>query len=148
MSSKKTSAIALSKQTPAEWIQALEVKIKEMETLEEGKVRAKGTLNGLNIDSTTNVGEIIKAHSYITRKANAYNESAKALKVKTFPVFKEENYTSEEWVSAFEYRIFLIENEKQLTKLKEFKKRAQDLMTDEDKRNSLAQDMGLFLSEL
>lgn len=87
------------------------------------------------VKDISDVESLVKAHSMLTAKSNAYKNSLKALDLKAtkYP-FKEQGHTLSEWEKELKVRLNTVKNEQALRKLEEAKTILED---------NLSQDMKL-----
>lgn len=127
-------------------IGALEAKIKSLDHITESKYKTAGNLNGFNnIHEETNVGNLIKAFSFVSNKARAYVQAAEDMKLDTFPVFKESDSDVADWKHDIMLRIAVINHKDTLDKLNSYKEKFQKFLSEEDQKNMLLAEMETFL---
>lgn len=92
------------------------------------------------------VESVVKAHSMLTAKSNAYTASAKALGIKLakFP-FKEQGHSLSEWVDALTVRLNSVKNEQALAKLEKAKVILKDNLSQEMKLQAGLKDIQSLL---
>lgn len=127
-------------------INALEAKIKSLDHITGSKYKTNGKLNGFNnIHEETNVGNLIKAFSFVSNKAKAYANAAEEMGLDTFPVFKESDSDVSDWKEDIMLRIAIINHKETLDKLNSYKEKFQKFLSEEDQKNMLLSEMADFL---
>ena len=128
----------------------LQAELDKQKHIEESVYKTSGNFApGLtNLKDETKVENLYKGLSIVLGKEHFYNLAIKTLKREHLQnhVFKHEGFTVEEWTADVELRIAIIENKERLDKLKEFKQRAEEFLSEQDKKAILFRDMAGFLS--
>lgn len=93
------------------------------------------------IQDETKIEELIKMHSITIGRERSYQEAAKDLEVETYPVFRSAGATLAEIKDDIKLRIAFIGNKEQLEKLKDLKKRYEELMDKDDKLRILNDEL-------
>jgi hypothetical protein len=141
MSKSKTNAVALNVPSVMDGIEVLNTKIESLKHIQESVYKTTGKIGGFNnnIKDEMNIAELIKMGSSVQAREDHYNSYAmKALKLKTFPVFKLDGHTLEEITADITLRIAILENKERLDNLNELKKEYTELMDKEDRKAILA----------
>lgn len=144
---KKAELPALVGASTNTFLEAIEKMKKSVEHINVSKYNCteKTTImDGICVQKEESIAKLIEAHAYLRKKKEAYDESAAILKLTTYPPYKEDGVTCEDLCQDIELRVNIISNKKTLDKIKEFEKRAQELMSENDKKEKLAQDLAKF----
>ena len=127
-------------------IGALEAKIKSLDHITGSKYKTTGKLNGFNnIHEETNVGNLIKAFSFVSNKGKAYVAAAEEMGLDSFPVFKESDSDVSDWKEDIMLRIAIINHKETLDKLNSYKEKFQKFLSEEDQKHMLLSEMAEFL---
>lgn len=127
-------------------IGALEAKIKSLEHITESKYKTNGKLTGFNnIHEETNVGNLIKAFSFVSNKSKAYEAAAEEMGLDSFPVFKESDSDADDWKADIMLRIAVINHKETLDKLTGYKEKFSQFLTKENQKEMLLAEMSAFL---
>lgn len=138
---KKNSNTAVAVVSVMDGIEVLNSKIDALKHIQESVYKTGGKLAGFNnnIKDEMSIMELIKMGSSVKAREEHYTEYAnKMLKLRTFPVFKLDGYTLEEYTSDITLRIAILENKERLDALNELKKEYTELMDKEDRKAILA----------
>jgi len=141
----ETSLITLAEKGQEGIPQMLEIIKDKIEQITRGAVMEESTkgrcLSGFDeISSINSVCTLIQAHSSVTGKANAYKVSAEILgmDIKKYP-FKLDDCTEKQWVDDIQARVIILDNQKQLNKLRATQKLLEENLSQEAKlKNDLA----------
>lgn len=127
-------------------IGALEAKIKSLDHITGSKYKTNGKLNGFNnIHEETNVGNLIKAFSFVSNKSKAYVAAAEEMGLDSFPLFKESDSDVEDWKADIMLRIAVINHKETLDKLTGYKDKFSQFLTKENQKEMLLAEMTAFL---
>lgn len=120
-------------------IEFVNLKINELKHIQESVYKTNGKVDGFpnNIQTETNVGELIKMYSVVMAKKNFYNEAQKELNISSAPVFKFNGNSVEDYNADITLRIAIIENKERLDELNTLKKEFTELMDKEDRMQLL-----------
>lgn len=124
---------------------AIEAKIKELETVKNQTYKTScqfrynptNSYSQLDINTTTNVSELINANAFIQNKKAQYHDSAEQLELNTFPVFKWCGYEPDLWLHDIKLRLAIINLDQDLYKLKELKSKIQPYLPEDNKIKQL-----------
>jgi hypothetical protein len=116
-------------------LEKINEKLKTLKRIQESVYKTTGKLAGFttNLKDETKTTELIKMFSAVQGRAEAYDKAAASLGYETFPVFKLEGSTVDEWRDDIKLRIDIIENKERLDELNSIKKDLEGLMDKEDK---------------
>lgn len=118
-------------------ISGINTEIEKMKDIENASSRYKTNLDLKpfgNLKDIKNVEDLIKAYSYITNKAKAYDEAATELQLKDIKPFKEGGYGVEEWKADITLQIKVLTHSDRLKELQKLKKEAESFISQEDKK--------------
>jgi hypothetical protein len=133
----------------AEIITALETKIEALGHLTDSKYKTSGQLEGFgNIKEMTNVSQLVKAFSSVKNKEKFYNEAAEELGLTTYPAYDNSGYTAEDWKHDIQLRIGIINHKDTLDQLTKYRDQLRDLLSKEEKKAILLQDMQGYLKTI
>lgn len=127
-------------------IKKLEDAIKKLKHIEETPWKTEGVVEGfpgLSIKTETLIPNLIRMHSSIFGRADAYNKSQEILGV-TAPPFTVSGFSPEAFEADIKLRIEIIEQKEKLDVLKGFKAEMQQFITEKDKKNILFGKMAAF----
>ena len=145
----KTTQTSTALATPViSSIQAVDTALKALKRIEDKVYKTNGLVEGgfnQNLQDETKIETLIKMMGSIAGRAKSYNDAADFLGIKTFPVFKVNGGTVEDFKHDIELRIAIIQNESKLNKLKELKAKYVDLMDKEDKKAQVDAELQAFL---
>lgn len=122
-------------------LETVSEKIKQL----KGNQETKETTAGVNlrpfgpVKDINKVEDLVKAHSMLTAKSDAYNKSAKVLDINTekYP-FKEDKFTLGQWEDDIKTRLAVVKNRTELNRLEKVKKLLEENLSAESK---LANDL-------
>ena len=150
MAKKETTPTTLATATPVmQGIQAVDTALKALKHIEESVYKTNGRVGGgfsQNLQSETKVEELIKMMGSVAGRAKSYNDAATYLGITTYPVFKVEGSTVEDYAQDIKLRIAIIQNESKLNKLKAIKAKYTELMDKEDRKAAVDQELQEFLA--
>lgn len=139
MSTKKDNKLALK--GPLSSIEVVNQRIASLKHIEDKVYKTTGKVPGFssNIQTETNVSELIKMYSSVSGREKAYNEAAADLGLETYPLFKLEGGTGADYAADVKLRIAIINNQATLDELNAIKKELTELMGTEDRLQLLSQ---------
>lgn len=154
MSSKKqeltkvNDLVSLGQDGIPELLEQVNQKIKTI----TGNSKPKASTDGKNfpgfgtINSVKKVGDLIKMHSAVVNRAEAYTKSAKTLNLSLtkFP-FKIEGCSKNQWVEDISFQAKLLANKAELDKLKKIKQKLEENLSAKDKWIRDMKDIGNLL---
>lgn len=127
-------------------MKALEAKMKEFEFIRDSKYKTSGTIDGFgDIKNEKLIPNLIRAHSLVLAKHNAYEAAAKDLGLSTYPVFELGGGTVEDWKADILLRKAIIEQKENMDKLESFKAKAAKFMSEADQKAMFFAEMQSFL---
>jgi hypothetical protein len=134
--STPNATLAITAATPVPQVLAeLDAKLKSLEHISDSKYRTIGNLGPFgDIKTQTKIEELIKAHSYVTKKAACYDESMMILKVESCKPFEENGYSADDWVSDIKLRIDILQHKETMDKLQEAKSILSQFLSAEDQK--------------
>lgn len=143
MSKKKETALALTHSAGVpDLLEVLNQKIAALKHIEESVYKTGGTLEGFgDIKTEMKVENLIRAFSSVRGRENAYNDAAKELGLKTYPVFTISGGNAEDWKKDILLRKAIIEHKDELDKLNGFKAKAAEFLSKEDQKAMLIEEM-------
>ena len=101
------------------------------------------------ISKITSLDELIKAHSSVSNRKKAYDESAKNIVpegIKT-PVFKLNGHSASEWIEDIKNRAVLVARENELEKLEKVKTTLESHLSEELKLAKDLKDLSEMLAD-
>jgi hypothetical protein len=147
MTAKKSEALILKNDMEMPGlIENLNKKISELKHIEESVYRTSGKLEGfvINLKEEMKIENLIKMKASLIVRKNYYDEAAKSLGRKSYPDFKVDGFSIEDWDKDIQLRIQIIEHKDTLDKLNSFKEKAAKLMSEQDQKNMLINEMKNF----
>lgn len=135
---KTSTAIAKFSSVP-DAISLLAKKLEELKFIETSSFKTKKQLDCYNLETETNLGELVKMLSSVRAREKAYNDAQSELAKElggefSIPQFKLEGSTADEWAADILLRIKIIQQKETYNKLTALKKEAEDLLDKEDKK--------------
>lgn len=116
-------------------LEAIEAKIKTFKGIETSKFKTTMNLAGFgDLGKETKIETLIKAYSSVAGRNKAYNESAEALGLDTFPEFVVDGGSQEDWLNDIKLRIAIITHKDELDKLKSLQSEAKTFLSQEDQK--------------
>jgi hypothetical protein len=151
--SKEKNQLALRPDSNVrEILKALDAKIKSLKHIEETPWKTNGVLDGFgDIKNEKLVPNLIRALSSVRGREKGYLETAEdsiengGMGLSNYPAFEIGGFTTKDWQSDILLRKEIIEHKETLDKLTEFKTRATEFMTEQDKKSLLFADMAQYL---
>ena len=139
------STLALPTVTVFEGIEAVNAQIAKLKHISDSVYKTSGRVAGFsnNIQTELNVTELIKMYSSVKGRANAYNDAAEELlgADASYPVFKLEGNSVEDFKADILLRIDIISHKEKLDELTAIKKEFTELMDKEDRMKLLAKKL-------
>ena len=148
--SKKTTttAVAITGASIPEVIEVLNQKLAELKHIEECVYKTNGNLDGFgDLKQETKIENLIRAFSSVRGRENAYNDAAKELNLKTYPVFTVNGGTAADWKQDILLRKAIIEQKETLDKLNDFKAKASKFVSEEQQQQMLLKEMSDFFAK-
>ena len=147
MAKKNTTALAKANEVPNVLI-ILDQEIGKLKSISDSVYKTGGNLEGFgDITKEMKIENLIRAHSAVKSKENAYNDAAKDLGLKTYPVFSISGGSSADWKKDILLRIDIINHKDKLDKLTSYKEKMSKFLSEEDQKAMLMQEMTDFLSK-
>ena len=139
----KNNSLALSTADGARgMLTILNEKIAALKHIEESVYKTGGNLEEFgDIKAETKVENLIRAFSSVRGRENAYNDAAKELGLKTYPVYTVNGGNAEDWKKDILLRKAIIEHKDELDTLNAFKAKAADFLSKEDQQMMLIDEM-------
>jgi hypothetical protein len=123
--------------------------IKDINYKTNGLFRYNPSLNanGVKIQTENRIHVLLSVLGFILSKAEEYNNAAKTIELKEYPLFKWLDYTAAEWTHDIKLRIAFINHKDELAALSEAESTLADLLTKDErtdrKLNELAKKLNL-----
>lgn len=99
-------------------------------------------------DAETDISNLIKANSSVREKKKAYDESAKDLGLTTYPVFKIDGYTHEEWRHDILLKLQIVGQDETRKKLEAAKDKLSKFMSEEEQRSLAFKEVESLLENI
>ena len=116
-------------------LEKIQEQLKSFKKIETTSYKTQGTLTGFgNIHNETKVENLIKAHSSIRGRANAYKEAAEDLGLNEYPVFTVDGADAEAWKHDIDLKIQIITHKERIDKLKDIEAKAKSFLSQEDQK--------------
>lgn len=152
--SREENVLTIAQPTQNDIPALLETVNKKISQLKGNSIEKESTasvdLTGFGqIKNISKVEDLIKAHSMLTAKSNAYNSSAKALDVdpKKYP-FIQNGCSLNQWENDIKLRLAVVKNKTELEKLEKVKKLLEENLSQESKlANDLKKAQSILLDE-
>lgn len=124
-------------------------KLASLKRIEESVYKTSGVIDGFptNIKNEMKIENLIRMWSSVKMRQAGYEAAAKDLKLDEYPAFTIDGSLPADIKSDIELKIDIINHKETLDKLNEFKKRAEQLMSEADKKAMLFADMKSFLQK-
>ena len=142
MTKGKTKAVAtlgnveLTKEGVPDMLELVQKQIKEITKDMPKSETTSGAPDGFpfSVKNCTTVDDLIKMHSFITAKQNAYEASTKALglKLTSYPC-KIGKYTPKAWINDIKFRLGSVKNQTTLDELNKIKTLLENNLSEEMK---------------
>jgi hypothetical protein len=150
--SKKTEMVLAVASVP-DAITAINKKLAELKHITDSVYKTKKSFDGFNLETETKVENLVKMLSSIRAREKAYNDAQSELATSfngsfTAAPFKVEGSTGDEWAYDIVLRIKIIQQKDTHDKLVGMKKKWEELMDKEDRKNLLLKEMNDFLGNV
>lgn len=136
-------ALAVVPQDVFEGINIVNKEIDSLKHITDSVYKTNGNIPGFatSIHNESKIDELIKMYSSVAGREVAYNNAAEELlgKEATYPVFKLNGYTSNDFKADIKLRIDIINHKTKLDELQAIKKEFTELMDKQDRMKLLAQ---------
>lgn len=134
-----------------EALQTIETRLSAMKKITEGQMRTNGNFKfnpqsqqapTIPIDKVTDLSLLISIHAFLTTKKKEYEESAKLLDLSSFPVFKWQHHSYEDWDNDIRIRVAVVSHHTEKQKLHEAKEKLSRFLTEEDQMQLTLKELG------
>lgn len=144
--STKTKTTALAVNGVLGGIELVNQRIADLKHIQESVYKTSGKVTGFpgNIQTETNVSELVKLYSSVRARKQSYDASADELGIQSLPVFRVDGGTLEDFAHDVKLRIAIIQNKETLDELNAIKKEFTELMDKEDRMALLAKKLEKF----
>lgn len=142
------AGLAVPQVTVLDGIKAVNAQIAKLKHINESVYKTTGRVTGFGnkIQDETSIPELIKMFSSVKGRGKAYDEAAEELlgRDATYPIFKLEGGSVDEFKHDITLRIDIISNKERLDELTAIKKDFTELMDRDDRMQLLVEKMKKF----
>jgi len=143
---KNNKEVVLATSQVPDVLTLLDKQIAGLKKIADSVYKTSGVLEVFgDIKVETKLENLIRAHSMVINKEEAYNRSAKILGLTTYPQFSISGGTSKDWEQDILLRIDIITHKKKLDKLNAYKERMSKFLSEEDQKAMLLKEMAEFI---
>lgn len=137
----KKNEIVVSGST-AKMIEAVDAKIASFKHISDSTYKTSMNLEGFgSLKEVTSVATLVKAYHSVKARENGYYDAANDLGITTLPAFEIGGGNAEAWAQDIKLRIQIIQYGDTMEKLKEIRKGFESLMTNEDRKENLLEQL-------
>lgn len=102
-----------------------------------------GSSSGINIHNSKDLDQLLYIGAFLKAKKESYDSYAKSLGLETFPVFRWQNYSYDQWDNDLKIRITVISAYDQKKKITDAKQKLERFLTEEDQLAMTLKELGL-----